>query len=97
MARKGKRSLRFRQAKLETSYLRLMPELPKLLKELAIRAERFDGSEPKTFIVSFERDIQAFAPSLRANQARIRRFFLFVLRKFATRCGSESFFWKLSL
>ena len=91
MGRKRKSAQRVLEAKLERSWLRLMPEFPKLLGELAVRAEAFDGSEPKTFLASVEHDFKAFAMGLQGRHRRIRRFALFLLGRFASAVWARKF------
>ena len=84
MGKKRKSAQRILEAKLERSCLRLIPEFPKLLEEFASRAERFDGSEPKTFLASAKHDFEAFAARLQGRERRMRRLVSFLLGKFAT-------------
>jgi hypothetical protein len=70
----------------ERRLFRMMPELPKLFEKLADRIERFDGSEPKTFIAGMERDCDAFARKLQGRRGRrVGRFLWFLLGRLAAR------------
>lgn len=81
--------------KVERKILRMMPELPKLFEKLADRIERFDGTEPKTFIAGMEKDCEDIARRLKGRLLgrrgrRVGRFLWFLLGKLAARAQAQA-------
>jgi len=92
MSRKRKNTnLKQGDDKVKRKLLCMMPELPKLFEKLTNRIERFDGSEPKTFIAEMERDCDAFARRLQGRRGRhVGRFLLFLLGRLAARAQTQA-------
>lgn len=70
--------------KIGRKFLRAVPELPKLFRRLFDRVERFDGTEPRTFIAGMERDCDAVAEKLRRRGHRAGRLLWFLLSRLAS-------------
>jgi hypothetical protein len=96
MSRKRKTANRnHMEDKVGRKILRMMPELPKLFEKLFARVERFDGTEPKTFIAGMEEDCEDIARRLKGRLQgkrgrRVGRFLWFLFGKLAARAQSQA-------
>src|SRR6266404_5384079 len=77
--------------KIQRHLLRLMPELPDLLEKVCAKAERFDGTEPKTFLASVEADVNGLVAKLYQRKRRLGRFWAFLIGRVVARAQARVF------
>jgi hypothetical protein len=94
MARKRKRGCKTQdfEDKIGRKLLRMVPELPNLFRRLFDRVERFDGTEPRTFLAGMEHDCNVIAEKLRRRGPRVGRFLWFLMGKLASAARAKKKF-----
>jgi hypothetical protein len=86
MGRTNKRSTASNlDPEIERSFIRLMPELPRVFEKLIIKVERFDGAQPRSFLDQIEQDLKPLGENIKGGEDRFRRLFARLLGRFTAR------------
>lgn len=80
-----------KEKKVEQKLFRLMPALPKLLRQVRDRIESFDPKQPKTFMAGLEADFKAFELTLEGRERRVWRLLWFLYGKSVVQIQADQF------